>query len=222
MKSKYMVPLITIFACIIMLVVDGLIQPAYWIKSAIKLVLFFVLPALTIYFNKEMSFEALLKPNKKGVIQGFIIGLSIFLVIMLGYFLASFGFDFSTTAEALMRSGAVNQDNFILIAIYITAINSFVEEFFFRGFTFLNLKKFSSRKFAYIFSAIAFAIYHVAMMWNWFAWWVFALIIFFLAVGGAIFNYLCEKHNTLYVSWIVHIFANLSINAIGLVLLGLV
>ena len=58
------------------------------------------------------------------------------------------------------------------------------------------------------------------MMVTWFNIWVLLLIIFFIALGGMIFNYLADKY-TIWASWIVHMFANLAIGFIGIYLLYL-
>jgi len=116
----------------------------------------------------------------------------------------------------------VTKDNFLFVALYITSINSLLEEFFFRGFSFLSLKEVSSRKIAYIFSALAFAIYHVAIMNNWFTPPLFILLIVSLFIAGLLFNYLNERFNNIYVSWIVHMSANLAINTVGFILFGII
>lgn len=221
-KTKFLIPVIGIISTLIMLIVDGIICPEYWVKSAIKLIFFLCIPLFIIIINKEMSINSILKVNKKGMYKALGLGILLYIVILIAYLIAGNFFDFTITINNLKAGGSVNEDNFIAIAIYITLINSFLEEFFFRGFTFLNLKKFAPRKIAYIFSSLLFAIYHVAMMWNWFSIWLFLLILMFLAIGGMIFNYLCEKYDNIYMSWIVHMFANLSINTIGLMLLNLI
>ena len=80
------------------------------------------------------------------------------------------------------------------------------------------MKKFGYRKLAYLFSAIMFALYHVAMMIDWFSIGLYFLIIMGLMLGGLIFNYLNEKNETIYVSWITHMFANFAINTVGFIL----
>ena len=98
-------------------------------------------------------------------------------------------------------------------------MNSLLEELFFRGFLFLNLKH-RSRRFAYVFSAGAFAAYHVAMMIGWFSPVLWLLVMAGLFVGGLIFNWLNEKQESIYPSWLVHMFANFAINTIGFILLS--
>ena len=110
----------------------------------------------------------------------------------------------------------------MLSVIYISFINSLLEEFFFRGFAFLSLKRLTGRGFAYVFSSLSFALYHVAMMIGWFSLPLFMLMLAGLFVGGMIFNYLNEKCENVYTSWLVHMFANLGINTVGFILFGII
>lgn len=41
-------------------------------------------------------------------------------------------------------------------------------------------------------------------------------------IVGYIFNYLAEKYESFLASWVVHIFANLAINTIGFMMLGII
>ena len=131
-------------------------------------------------------------------------------------------FDFSGITSALTNNIGVNGDNFIFVSLYISFVNSLLEEFFFRGFSFLTLRRISSSKFAYIFSAAVFSLYHVAMMIGWFSAGVFIIILAGLFAGGLIFNYLNDKSGTIYPSWFVHMFANFAINTVGFILFGII
>ena len=108
------------------------------------------------------------------------------------------------------------------MALYISFINSFLEEFFFRGFAFISLKKLTSRKFAYIFSAALFALYHAGMTAGYFHIGIFLATLAGLFVAGIIFNYLNEKSENIYTSWLVHMFANFAINTVGFILFGII
>jgi hypothetical protein len=56
------------------------------------------------------------------------------------------------------------------------------------------------------------------MMLNWFSLPLFALLLTGLFVGGLLFNFINERSNNIYSSWMVHMFANFAINAVGLML----
>jgi membrane protease YdiL (CAAX protease family) len=110
----------------------------------------------------------------------------------------------------------INKLNIVYYGIYLALINSLLEEFFFRGFIFLSLKKIGMKRVAYLTSSIAFAIYHVGNFQNWFNIWVFVLATTGLFIGGMIFNYLDDHENTFLNSWYVHICADLALVGIGL------
>jgi len=202
--------------------VDAIIQPEYFIKSAIKVVLFLTLPLIYFILYKDKMIKTLFSISKKALKTAFTLGISLYVFIVVGYLLLQNVIDFSQITGALSSNIGVNASNFIFVAIYISIINSLLEEFFFRGFSFITLKQYSSRTFAYFFSALAFALYHVAMMIGWFSIPIFLLMIIGLMIGGILFNFLNEKYNSIYVSWIVHLFANLGINTVGLILFGII
>ena len=130
--------------------------------------------------------------------------------------------DFSGIAGKLTADAGVSADNFLYVALYISFVNSFLEEFFFRGFAFISLKKITSRGFAYVFSAVLFALYHAGMTAGYFNFGVFAITLGGLTVAGVIFNFLNEKSENIYTSWLVHMFANFAINTVGFILFGMI
>lgn len=222
-KKKKTIILIVLIACLIMGFIDAVIRPQYLIKSFIKIVLFSIMPLLYSRYNNELNLSSLFKvKSKKEIIIAILSGIAVFLFILGAYFIIGNFFDFSKVVSSLSENIGVNNNNFILVAIYISFINSLLEEFFFRGFAFLKLKEVSSRKFAYIFSSLAFALYHVAMMIGWFDISLFLLTIVGLFIGGLIFNYFNEKYGNIYVTWLIHMFANFAINYIGFILFNIV
>ena len=221
-KNKIILIAAISIGCLIMSFIDGYIQPVYTIKSVVKIFLFIGLPMTYSLYNKELSLKRLFIPKKGGFKKSLILGLVVYISIILAYFIFRNIFDFSAITKSLTGNIGVTKDNFIFVAIYISFINSLLEEFFFRGFAFLSLKKYTSRCFAYFFSSLSFALYHVCMISGWFSFAAFVLTILGLAIGGAIFNYLNEIANTIYPSWLVHVSANFAINTIGLILFGII
>ena len=63
-----------------------------------------------------------------------------------------------------------------------------------------------------------FALYHIAMMIGWLGVPVILISILGLFIGGMIFNRFDEKNGTIYLSWLVHMFANFATNTIGFIL----
>ncbi len=219
MKKKACSIIITVVAaCALMGVVDAVIQPGYAVKSLIKILLFLLIPIGYSAFDRGCRLSALLKPDKKGITVAALAGVAVFAVVLGAYLLFRDVFDFSALTKSLTQTTGVNGQNFIWVAIYISFVNSLLEEFFFRGFAFLTLKRVSTRKLAYIFSSICFALYHIAMMIGWFGLPVILISLAGLFAGGIIFNAFDEKYGNIYISWLVHMFANFATNAIGFIL----
>ncbi|MGN0026518.1 MAG: CPBP family intramembrane glutamic endopeptidase [Clostridium sp.] len=222
-KNKKTIILIVLIGCLIMGFIDAVIRPDYLVKSFIKIMLFSIMPIIYSRYDKELNLSSLFKvKSKREIIIALLAGLAVFLFILGAYLIIGRFFDFSNVTSSLSENIGVDKENFILVAIYISFINSLLEEFFFRGFAFLKLKEVSTRKFAYIFSALAFALYHVAMMIGWFDISLFILTIGGLFIGGLIFNYFNEKYKNIYVTWLIHMFANFAINYIGFMLFNII
>lgn len=209
---------------LLMCLADGVFKLPYVAKSGVKICLFLVVPACYSLMNKAVrkKLKALLVLSRKAVITALMLGCAVFAVILGGYFLLSPIIDLSAIAESLTSGAGVGKDNFIYVAVYISFVNSLLEEFFFRGYSFLLLKSETSRAFAYIFSSLCFAIYHAGMTSGWFNIGIYLLSVLGLFVGGCIFNLLNEKSESIYPSYLTHMFANFAINLIGLIMFGII
>ena len=223
LKKKKTIILIVLLGCLIMGFIDAVIRPQYLIKSFVKIGLFSLMPILYSKYEEDLDLYSIFKvKNKKEIIIAILSGIAVFSFILGAYLVLGGFFDFSNVVSSLSENAGVNINNFIFVAIYISFINSLLEEFFFRGFAFLKLKEVASRKFSYIFSSLAFAFYHVAMMIGWFDISLFILTLSGLFIGGIIFNYFNEKYKNIYVSWLIHMFANFAINIVGFMLFNMI
>ncbi len=215
MKQKTFVPLVLIsLCCVAMLLVDGIWQPSYWVKSGIKIALFLAVPLLYQTAVRDTTLRQVFHPSKQGLRRALGLGGAVYVLIVGAYFLLRNHIDFSPILDNL--PAGVTKATFPLVALYISFINSLLEEFFFRGFAFLSLRQ--RMRGASFFSAVAFALYHTAMMLGWFPPVVFALALGGLTVGGLLFNWLDKHDGTLYTGWLVHMFANFAINTVGMIL----
>lgn len=221
-KSVYIMISIVVFSIFVCLI-DALIQPNYFVKIPIKILFFLASPMLFFIINKRDfdEFKKLFVFKKNGILKALLLGILVYLVIIIGYFLLKSIIDFSNVTTSLTSGMGITAKNFLYVSLYISLMNSFLEEFFFRGYGFITLKKYTSRRFAYIFSSVIFAIYHVGMLVDMFNIWTSILLLVGLIIGGCIFNYLNEANDNIYPSWFVHMFANFAINTIGFILFGI-
>ncbi len=196
---------------------DMVIRPPYFIKTMVKAPIFFLVPIVYCKFNKKENPFKILKPNPRGLKLGLILGISIYLIIVAFYLIARNFVDLSSIKTSLENNLGINKSNFFAIALYVCIVNSFLEEWFFRGFVFTEFKK-TSRFAAYAVSSLAFSIYHFAIMDGMFNIFLTLLILFALFVGGTIFNYLNEKNENIFSSWFCHSFANFAMNTVGFII----
>ena len=222
-KSIYII-LTVLFSSILMSIVDGILQPTYFYKSVFKVILFLLIPLVyfLLYKDELKYMKQLFIPKKKDFIIAISLGIIVYGVIIGAYFLLKNYIDFSAIQNSLTQGIGVNKENFIYVALYISFMNSLLEEFFFRGYSFILLKNKTNRIFAYIFSSVLFAFYHVGMTSGWFNGVIYVLAMLGLMIGGCIFNYLNERCENIYMSWLVHMFANFAINTVGCILFGII
>ena len=222
-RALYMI-LSVIICSLAMSLVDGVWQPGYFIKSIIKIGLFLIVPLIYFLVNRSdiSEIRTLFKPKPRSILIALGFGILVYGFIVGGYFLLRGVIDFSGIAASLGEEAGVSADNFVYVSIYISLVNSFLEEFFFRGFSFACLKKSTSRGLAYIFSSLMFALYHSGMTAGWFNIGIFVLALVGLMLAGIIFNFLDEKSESIYTSWVVHMFANFGINTVGFILFGMI
>lgn len=216
---------IVLAGVVAMTVIDLIIQPPYAVKSAAKVVLFTGMPLVySLLVNKELDLKTLFKVGggARGIIEAVLFGAAVFGVIVGAYLLIGGLFDFSQITANMEKSMGITKDNFLFVALYISFVNSFLEEFFFRGFACLKLQQYVSRKAAYAFSSISFSAYHIAMMWVAFEPPLVAFACFGLIIGGCLFNFFNEKYGNLYISWLIHMGANFAINGIAMSLYGII
>jgi len=209
-------------SCLIMYYVETSFN-GYLVKSLWKLGAFALLPLIYSCFDRNVAIKDFFNfVSKKQIIISLSLGAAVYAFIFCGYLAFANFIDLDNIAELLSENVNINRDNFIFVALYISFINSLLEEFFFRGFGFLSLRKVLPPVLAYIISALAFSLYHVAILTGWFRPWMFILIISGLFVVGLFFNWLNKKSNNIYNSWLVHMFANFGINTVGFIMFGII
>ena len=222
MNRKSSIILSVIIFSISVTLIDAFIRPNYFAKIPIKIIFFLALPILFFIRNRDAlrDFKTLFRFKWRGVLKALLLGVGVYAVILGGYFLTRNIFDYSNVTSALTDGMGITADNFIYVSLYISLMNSFLEEFFFRGYGFITLKKYTTRGIAYAFSSVLFALYHVGMLIEMFNPGMIILLLSGLIIGGCIFNYLNESNENIYPSWFVHMFANFAINTIGFILFG--
>ncbi len=213
-KKSLQLIITVIISCIAMAIIETVIEPTYFVKSVLKIIFFLFIPLVFIKLQKEKVFADSFSLNKKSVLRLSGLGIIIYVIIMVAFYLTGGIFDYSSLVNSLSADQNVSHSNFIWIALYISFCNSLLEEFLFRFVAFIKLSEYTTKNAAYIFSSCMFALYHVAMIGGSFPFPLLLLALVGLAIGGAIFNYVDDKSRNVYNSWIIHMFADFAIMTI--------
>lgn len=222
-KTRRGISLTGLIMILIMFVTDYFLRPDYQIKSLIKIVVFLLIPIIYTKTNWYISWKEFFRLGSKGqLVISIILGLGVYGLIIGGFILFKDFIDLNNIERLLSKNVNVNRENFVLVALYISFFNSLLEEFFFRGFLFLGLKKLGNTMKAYVISSLLFTIYHIAIIGSWFNIGIFLLAMVGLFIGGLIFNGLNHTNDNIYNSWLVHMFANFAINTVGLLMYGII
>lgn len=216
MRSKFQFIIIsTLITCAILAFIEHGLEINYVIKTAAKICLFFITIWIYIKIFKDFRFRDVLlihKMEKKDWIRLAVLGLSSAGIVLIAYLALQPFFDAAVIKEDLTNRLGINATGFVFVGLYISLGNSFLEEYFFRGFIFYNLPK----KLGYVYSPVLFASYHIPMIMLWFS----PVLILFCFIGlwviGFVFHRVNEKNKTIWSSWIIHICADIMIIAIGL------
>lgn len=207
----------------VLFMIEQVLQVSYLLKTMTKMGLFLFLPLLYIkYIIKQpiLQFLNLKSFDLKNLRLGFLLGL-VSMGVVIGAFLVFQSFiNTGVIVNDLQSRMKVTPEIFIYIAIYITFGNSLLEEFYFRGFIFLNIYKTKYKALAYLFSSLLFAFYHVAIFATWFNFWLILLALLGLFIIGLVFNWLNTKSENFFNSWILHILADVGVMLIGFYLFG--
>lgn len=214
-----LVVFLSLFVLLVMSLIEKIVQPSYFIKSIIKLLVFSL--AMFIYCIKyKENFFKLINLKKKGLSKGLILFMLFsYFVIIVGYLLLRNHIDLNGIRESLLNKEQLNKNNFIFIFSYIIFINSFLEESFFRGFIYNVFKKEGYEKIGVLFSALIFALYHIGIMDGWFNPFVMIVGVVGLFVTGFFLQDIVKREDNLLGSYLVHAIANLAINTIGTIML---
>lgn len=225
MNKRFVIGIITLalISTAVLFMIEQVLQVSYLLKTMTKMGLFLFLPLLYIkYIIKQpiLQFLNLKSFDLKNLRLGFLLGL-VSMGVVIGAFLVFQSFiNTGVIVNDLQSRMKVTPEIFIYIAIYITFGNSLLEEFYFRGFIFLNIYKTKYKALAYLFSSLLFAFYHVAIFATWFNFWLILLALLGLFIIGLVFNWLNTKSENFFNSWILHILADVGVMLIGFYLFG--
>ncbi len=207
----------TFITIILLYIMDQVLHMNYISKVMGKVVLFSLFPLGYIRMTGDNIIKSSLihKNRHFRLNRSHLLGICIFVLLLIVFNVLKQYLNVDVLISEFEDKYKINKESILYYGAYLILINSLLEEFFFRGFMFLNLKNLGHKKIAYAASSIAFSLYHISNFQNWLNIWIFVLATVGLVIGGLIFNYLDDKENTFLNSWFVHICADLAIVGFG-------
>jgi membrane protease YdiL (CAAX protease family) len=209
----------SLMAVVALYYIEQILIPGYMVKSISKILIFFVgglLLQRILGIKRERSLRG--KVSDISLRKLVILGTVAFASVLGAFVILRTQINLTAISGELENSLHVNSGNFIAVGIYITVVNAALEEYFFRGFLFMNLKKDSSRErfFAYMYSSLLFSFYHLSIFRTWFDPRLLVAALAGLVAAGTLFNLLDEKSDSILYSYIVHACGDAAIVLIGL------
>lgn len=208
MKKGLILAMISI---LFLLWIEQGLEVAYIWKTFAKVIVFLLMP-LFLMRTIKLSFMNIKNADKKSIRIAVVSGIAIVLIIIGAFILLMPFIDITALVFDLSERVGVNAYTFPFVALYILFGNSLLEEFFFRGYLPNLFKKTNWR---WVLPPLLFAVYHIAIFLPWFNWALLGLAVFGLAVGGVIFQLVNERSQTIFPSWIIHMFADIGVLLIG-------
>lgn len=209
-----MVSILAIFSCVIYTVSQFSCWNGYWITSLVKLIVFGAVPLCYLLKEKAKCRQILILKDHKALKIPAFLGVGCCVVIWIGYWLLSSFFDRQQILSGLMAQ-SITKAVYPFVFLHIVLINSFLEEFFFRGFLFRNLYLSGHKAYAYWFSSVLFSLYHISIFQSWFSPPMVALCLMGLVGAGVFFCEVDRRYDNIYGGWLIHLGANVGINVIG-------
>jgi len=168
----------------------------------------------------EIKFE---KPTFKEIKIALIVSLVLFVGTLGGYYVLDqlFGmFEASGVIKGAEQLGITRQ-NILVWGIYLSFVNSLIEEFFFRGVIFYTLEK-KSYKLAITLSSLLWSIYHVVIFITIFQIGTVIFTLVGLFIIGVLLAFSNRFGKSFINSWIIHIIADIAIVLVVLYMYTLV
>ena len=175
----------------------------YIYKIALKLCLF-LLPLIWV----SNTFFA--KPDVRKTKFALWLGIGSVLLIFTAYWFLQGYIDLANIRQLLEQRQRITKEVYVFVFIYSCLGNSLIEEIFFRGIVVQNL-----RYRPWVISSALFSFYHLTIFVGWFSPWILLLAMVSLFIGGLMFCWLNASRNSIWNSWLMHIFADIAIFGIG-------
>lgn len=201
---------------------SSLQQTAYGVGKTLQFL--FPIGMVALYYRSKLQGHANRKTTKAQLITGIAFGTMVFAVMFAAYF----GFLKDTTTgeqlgkmvrEKVSGLGIDTWWKYLGLGLFYSLCHSFLEEYYWRWFTFDYLKKACSTWTANIVSSLGFMAHHVVLVGFFFGWAspLTYLCSLGVAIGGVFWAWQYEKTKSLVAPWLSHLIVDAGIFSLGYV-----
>ncbi len=201
-------------------------------KSDVQVVIFgglkvsqFAFPILWIYFAQRKELQWSFAKNgsqKAGIVEGLLFGGVVSVSMFVLYFGLLRGSPAIASAVDPIRAkvagfGIDSLAKYIALGLFYSLIHSLLEEYYWRWFVFGQLRRQISLAPAIAISSLGFMAHHVLVLGKYFGFvsWQTVLFSASVAIGGAVWAWLYDRHRSLVGPWISHLLVDAAIFTIG-------
>lgn len=213
-KKVIYIILLAFMACAIFAIFALFVTSNYFITSGLKILLFTCFPlAYFLFLEKGKLAPHFARAHKKHLLTVALLGGLTLIFIILAFLILQDFFSRETILAKILDNNITSR-TYPIVFIYIVFINAFLEEFFFRGFLFLNLHRLSRPAVAHIVSALMFSLYHVTIVIGAVGVPMLLLMLVGLFAAGVFFGEAARRSHSIWCGLIIHVGANIALNSI--------
>ena len=207
------VPVTSIGAIILLLIVPGIIGQTVLVMCQIWLLILPVIWLLKVE-NKPLQIS---QPNQFDWITGVIIGLLMFSIILTIYWLLlRYWIDVEIIQDRLDKIlGQINRQHFVIVGAYFIFINALIEEYFWRWFIYSRCEELVKSKLAVWLTALFFTLHHtigLAVFTNWQITLIGSLAVF---IAGIVWSEYYRRYRSLWSNYFSHVIADLALHIVA-------
>ncbi len=183
----------------------------------------FTLPAVWVFIVLREPFSTR-KITLRNAIAGLKTGVFFFALTLVAYFFVFERFDLlSGSSDAIVQKisefGVTSPLSFILMAVYISILHSFLEEYYWRWFVFRKLREFMGFRSSVVISSVGFTLHHIVVI-GFYAPANYASVLIPLAalsvfLAGVVWAYQYERSRSLWVVWVSHLLTDAALMVVG-------
>lgn len=148
-----------------------------------------------------------------GVVSGLVVSVLTFALLYLTPMGEVVQAGSGNVAEKLIALGA--KENYLALALFISFVNSAMEEYYWRWFVYGNLRDHMKVGLAHLVAAIGFSLHHIVVTMQFFRWDLALFLSLCVGIGGAMWSWMYQRQGTVIGAWVSHIIIDLMIMWVG-------